>query len=178
MAKTYVSLKGEEIKRKVHSDIWNRFSNQDEHECRIKAKQELRFLEEMANLDAEESGNHVDLQERFFKNTNSYRNVRFEGKLIIRPYKSINEAALDGYMGAYDTGLLASSICGEYLFMIRLASEPDRAYGYILFSEDGELLRARRAFNLDIENKTVLNYIELFRKDVLGEYMLQKKAAV
>lgn len=178
MAKTYVTLKGDEIKGKVHSDIWNRFAYQDEHECRIKAKQEMRLLEEIANVDSDETGKHVDLQEEFFNNTNSYWNVRFEGKLIIRPYKSFNEAALDGFMGAYDTGMLAASICGEYLFVMRLASEPDKAFGYLLFSEDGELLRARRAFNLDIENKTVLKYIELFQKDILGEHLRQKQIAI
>ncbi len=171
--KLFVTLKGEEnrYKSEVDSYIYSNNKYNDIFLCKRKARGEIEFFQAMVQ-------SNTCLAESFYHYTNCFSNVRFHGKLIIRPFRHLYEATLDGVIGCYDSGLLAEGISAEedgYLFTIRFPGKEQKVFGYVLYGNDGKIKRARQAFNLDIQNKTILRYLELFSKDILLPYISKQK---
>lgn len=131
-----------------------------------KVRQEIDFLQALS----EDEDEHKNIEALFHSYTESFYNARFSGKVIIRPFNSLSEAVKDGIMGYYDTGFLAASLKKQdgYLFAIRIPEYEDKAFGYVLYDANGEIIQARQAFGLDIQNKVILNYLMLFSQDVLS----------
>lgn len=159
----FVILKGERERYIESIDPYVLFNTKStEKEVARRCRAEYNVLQAMVDEE-------TDLAARFFAYSQRFFDVRFEGNLTIRPYNGLFEAIKDGIMGNYDSGLLAATMndVDGYLFVIRLAGAEDKAFGYVLYDAEGKILCARQACNLDIQNKSILNYLQLFSRDIL-----------
>lgn len=174
LEKKFVSIKGEadRYQKEINPYIFSQNKLQYEVESKKKAKGEMRMFSLMAD--------GADLECNYYEYSRSIYNISFSGKLVIRPYKSLYEATLDGVYGCFDVGLLAEGISESdgYLFAVKVPGKEDKAFAYVLYDSDGEIIKARQAFNLDIVNEGIIKYLKLFARDVFLPMMAEKKAEV
>lgn len=160
--KLFVIIAGEEnrYKEEVDAGLYSCNYLQFESELNKKAKRSIEFIQRLTN---------TNLGVHFYDYFSRYQDVGFRGKVIIRPYVSLIEAFRDGVMGCYDVGYVAASITEEdgYLFAIKLPGYEDKAFGYVIYDNEGNIKKAVQAFNLDIKNKVILKYLRLFSRDIL-----------
>jgi len=170
LGKYFVQLQGEESRyEEVNSYVYKNNILKTESEIKKAARREINLFQRFAE--------GVNPESRYYDICNNMRNIRFDGKVIIRPFNSLYEATVDGIMGTYDSGLIAETIDYEdgYLFAIRIPRFENKAFGYVWYNPDGTVRQARQAFCLDIQNKVVLKYIELFSRDILLPALRQKE---
>lgn len=162
LERKFVMIKGESFRyeSEVNPTVFSQNKLQWEREAKKRARGEIKLFSLMAD--------GTDFERRFFEYSQSISNLSFKGKLVIRPYRSLYEVVLDGVHGCYDVGMIAENISEEdgYLFAVKVPGKEDKAFAYVLYDADGNILKARQAFNLEIKNQTVLNYLRLFAKDI------------
>ena len=174
LEKKFISIKGESdrYKTEVNPYIFSQNKLQYEADSKKKARGEIKFFSLMAD--------GANLESHFFEYNLSIKNISFAGNIIIRPYKSLYEATLDGVYGCFDVGFLAEGISESdgYLFAVKVPGKEDKAFAYVLYNSDGEIIKARQAFNLDIINEGIIKYLKLFAKDVFLPGMAKRELEV
>ena len=175
MEKQYVVLKGdnERIKNSVEFGILNRKVTMSAKEIKKQCEFELNFFQLI----------NPNIWNTYASYFNKMKNVSFSGKnIVIKPYSNLFEALKDGIMGTFSSGYCCLGLndsSDEFVFSIKIAGIKDKAFGYVVYDNDGNIKEARSAFNLNIENKGIIQYLELFSKDVLVPFLtsLQEKTA-
>lgn len=160
--KKYISIKGEKYRyEEIDEDVFRQNYLKDDSEVKKQTWSEINFFSVIAG--------GKDLCKRYHQYYEDIKDVSFEGKVIIRPYKSLFEAVADGISGCFDVGMIASGISFEegYLFAVKVPKAENKAFAYVLYDANGNIIKARQAFNLDIINPSLLKYLNLFAKDVL-----------
>jgi len=172
MKRNFILIKGDESKvESVDKDIRDCAFYQPIEDAKKAARNYIKMVDAVNDYES--------CEQRFYTYTKQLEGLEFIGQSIeIRPYKNLYEALLDGFCSFNDVGMTAAglkSIDDGMLFAVRVPGNT-KSFGYVLYSPSGDILKARYAFNLDFENKTICKYLMLFAKDVL-DYVEQSKTA-
>lgn len=158
----FIMVKGERkrLQEEVEQSLFMQQHLKTENECHRLAVSELEFFREMSK-----DSPYLNFEEY----NEGLKGLYFNGKLIIRPYANLYEATMDGVKGCADVGLLGETISIDdgLLFAVKLPNREDKFFGYVLYDFDGNIVRARHAFNMDIKNEYILKYLKLFAQDIL-----------
>ena len=173
--KRYLLLRKEADRIKdIDPDVLSR-QYQTDVEVRRQARSEISFYN---NLGLVEEGHFFSPEQRYYEYFQSIRDIEFSGKIIIKPYNSLYSCIIDSIKGCYDVSLVALSLMageGDFLFSVKIPGREDKAFAYVLFDEDGNIKRARHAFNLDVTDSVILKYLNLFAKDILLPSLSRKR---
>lgn len=135
-------------------------------EVKKSARSEINLFNSLAT---DEEGRCSFPEQKYYEYYQNICDIKFEGKVIIRPYRSLYECIMDGIKGFFDVSLVALSamVDGDFLFAVKIHGKEDKAFAYVLFDKNGKIKRAMHPFNLEVEDSVILKYLNLFAKDIL-----------
>lgn len=172
MEKNYLLINGDATKlMELDADIRNMTMYQTPEEAKKAARATIRFFDDL-------SDNQICHEARFSKYSRELAGLEFFGKnLEIRPYHNLYEAVLDGQYAGMASGLKAITMetveTDGYIFAVRIPNK-NKTFGYVIYNPDGTIKEARYAFNFDFENEVILNYLNLFSKDIIRHIALRQ----